>query len=152
MKPVQFIAVFAFGVVFALVLSRSGAADYTFIQEMFLLESFQLYGIIGSAILFTAPLLFLLRRYGKTASGEPVAFRVKPFHRGTIVGGLSFGIGWSLTGMCPGPIIVNVGEGKLYAIAALAGTLAGVYLFGALYPRLQGPLRLPPMGDGPGEG
>jgi len=40
---------------------------------------------------------------------------------------------------------VNIGEGKLYAIAALAGALAGPALFRAVYPRLQAPLRLPPL-------
>ena len=52
----------------------------------------------------------------------------------------------------PGPILINVGEGKLYALAALAGTLLGAYLFGALYPALQKPLGLPPLSEGPGEG
>jgi uncharacterized membrane protein YedE/YeeE len=63
-----------------------------------------------------------------------------------VVGSLLFGIGWSLTGMCPGPIFVNIGEGKLYAIAALAGALTGAALFGSVYDRLRGPLGLPAIG------
>ena len=50
-----------------------------------------------------------------------------------------------MAGMCPGPILVNIGEGKVYAIAALAGALAGAALLGAFYPKLQAPLRLPKM-------
>jgi hypothetical protein len=42
--------------------------------------------------------------------------------------------------MCPGPILVNIGEGKLYAIAALAGAITGAAAFGGLYPRLRGPM------------
>jgi hypothetical protein len=126
----------AFGTAFGFALSRSGATDYGFIQEMFLFESFQLYGIIGSAVAIAAPALFLLRRYGKTATGEPLEWKPKPFHRGTIAGGLLFGVGWSITGMCPGPILVNLGEGKLYAIAVLLGMLAGVSSFAALYDRI----------------
>jgi uncharacterized membrane protein YedE/YeeE len=140
------------GTVFGFVLSRSGAADYDFIQGMFLFEEFQLYGIIGSAVLLTAPGLWWIRRRGRTALGTPVAIELKPLHRGNVAGGLLFGIGWSLAGMCPGPIFVNVGEGKIYALAALAGALAGTALFGVLYPRLQGPLILPPLAAGPGEG
>jgi uncharacterized membrane protein YedE/YeeE len=66
-------------------------------------------------------------------------------HRGTVAGGLLFGIGWSLAGMCPGPIFVNIGEGKIYAIAALAGALTGTSAFGILYDRLQGVFGLPPI-------
>jgi hypothetical protein len=54
--------------------------------------------------------------------------------------------------MCPGPIFVNLGEGKIYALAALAGALAGAGLFGALYERLQRPFALPPLAVGTGEG
>jgi uncharacterized membrane protein YedE/YeeE len=68
------------------------------------------------------------------------------------VGGLLFGIGWSMAGMCPGPIFVNIGEGKVYALAALAGALTGAGAFGGLYRRLQAPLGLPPVSMGAGEG
>jgi uncharacterized membrane protein YedE/YeeE len=142
----------ALGAVFGFVLSRSGAADYNYIQRMFLFEDIQLYGIIGTAVAVTAPGLWAIRRYGRTAFGAPIRVEMKPFHRGNIAGGLLFGAGWSMAGMCPGPILVNIGEGKLYAVAALAGALTGAGLFGSLYPRLQRPLALPPLAVGPGEG
>lgn len=141
-----------FGVVFGFVLSRSGAADYDQIQAMFLLEDFQLYGIIGSAVAFTAPLLWVIRRGGRTAFGRRLDLPLKSLHRGNVVGGLLFGVGWSMAGMCPGPIFVNIGEGKVYAIAALAGALTGTGAFGRLYARLQAPLHLPPISLGAGEG
>jgi uncharacterized membrane protein YedE/YeeE len=141
-----------FGVAFGFVLSRSGAADYTYIQQMFLLGSFQLYGIIGTAVALTAPLVWLLKRRGRTLSGAVVNVESKPGHRGNVVGGLLFGVGWSIAGMCPGPILVNIGEGKLYAFAALAGALVGTAIFGRLYETLQKPLRLPPIKVGTGEG
>jgi len=59
-----------------------------------------------------------------------------------------FGVGWSIAGMCPGPILVNIGEGKVYALAALAGALIGAGAFGALYERLQQVLGLPPLAAG----
>ena len=142
----------AVGAVFGLVLSRSGAADYNYIQGMFLFEEFQLYGIIGTAVAVTAPGLWLLKRYGKTLSGKPIVIEKKAGHRGNLYGGILFGVGWSITGMCPGPILVNVGEGKLYALAALAGVLVGAGAFGALYPRLARSLGLPPLQVGTGEG
>ena len=132
-----------FGTAFGWVLSRSGAADYNFVQGMFLLDNFQLYGIIGTAVAVTAPGLWLLKRAGRTATGQPLRVTPKPRHPGTIVGGVLFGIGWSITGMCPGPILVNIGEGKVYALGALAGALVGAWLFGVLYERLRAPLHLP---------
>ena len=149
METIGFIVL---GTLFGLVLSRSGASDYDFIQQMFLFESEQLYGIIAVAVAVTAPGLWWLQRRGTTLRGEPLRIRTKPRHRGNLVGGILFGIGWSMTGMCPGPIVVNIGEGKLYAIAAFVGALAGAWAFGAAYPRLQGPLGLPPIDEGTGLG
>jgi uncharacterized membrane protein YedE/YeeE len=137
------------GTIFGFILSRSGASDYSYIQGMFLFERFQLYGIIGTAVVLTAPGLWLIRRHGRTLLGRPLTIEAKPMHRGTVVGGLLFGIGWSITGMCPGPILVNIGEGKLYAIAALAGALTGAAIFGTLYPRLERPLGLPTLARPP---
>ena len=142
----------ALGLVFGFVLSRSGAADYDFIQAMFLFESVQLYGIMGTAVVLTAPALWLIKQRGRTAFGRPIVIELKPFHRGNVAGGVLFGIGWSMTGMCPGPMLVNIGEGKFYAVAALAGALSGAAIFGTAYPRLWRPFRLPPLAAGTGEG
>ena len=131
------------GTAFGFVLSRSGAADYNFIQSMFLFTSFQLYGIIGTAVALTLPGLLLLKKYGRTIAGKPIAIDLKPLNRANAIGGVLFGVGWSIAGMCPGPIVVNIGEGKVYAVAALAGALSGAALLGALYPKLQAPLHLP---------
>ena len=139
-----------FGTVFGFLLSRSGAADYNFIQAMFLFTSFQLYGIIGTAVVVTAPGLWWLKRRGRTATGLPLTIELKPSTRGNLVGGLLFGVGWSMAGMCPGPIFVSIGEGKIYALAVLAGALCGAALLGALYDMLQGPLRLPAARAGAG--
>jgi uncharacterized membrane protein YedE/YeeE len=140
----------AFGTAFGFVLSRSGAADYDMVQRMFLFESFQLYGIIGTAVAVTAPGLWLLKRHARTAAGAPLRVSPKPRHPGNWLGGALFGVGWSITGMCPGPIFVNVGEGKLYALGALAGALAGAALFSLLYERLAPPFSLPRVEPGPG--
>lgn len=140
------------GVAFGWVLSRSGAADYDYIQAMFRFQSFQLYGIIGVAVLVTAPGLLLLKRRARTLLGAPLQVPSKPIHRGNLIGGALFGIGWSITGMCPGPIVVNVGEGKLYALAALLGALLGSSLFAINYPRLQRRLGLPKLESGAGDG
>ena len=131
------------GTLFGFVLSRSGAADYDMIQGMFLFERFQLYGIIGSAVVLLTPALWLLRRHGRSLDGRPLEFERKPFNRGTVVGGVLFGAGWSVAGMCPGPIFVNIGEGKVYAVAALAGALIGAGSFGGCYRFIRQRFGLP---------
>jgi uncharacterized membrane protein YedE/YeeE len=131
------------GTIFGYALSRSGATDYDFIQRMFLFDSFQLYGIIGTAVALSMPALWLLKKRGTTLSGKPLEFKPKQRNLGNVVGGLMFGVGWSITGMCPGPVLVNVGEGKLYALAVLAGLLVGVTVFAKGYEKLMGPLGLP---------
>jgi hypothetical protein len=140
------------GTVFGFILSRSGAADYGFIQGMFLFTEFQLYGILAVAVSVTAPGIWIIRRRGRTLFGRPVKIELKPLHRGNVIGGALFGVGWSLTGMCPGPILVNIGEGKVYALAALAGALVGAGVFGSFYPLVQRPFGLPPLKVGTGEG
>ena len=59
------------GLAFGFVL-RSGASDYDYIQRMFLFEDLQLYGIIGAAVVFALPGLWLMKSYGRTASGGQV--------------------------------------------------------------------------------
>ena len=131
------------GTAFGFVLYRSGATDYDTVQRMFLLQSFQLWGVIGTAVAITAPGLRLLRRHGRTAGGAALKISPKPRNPGNWVGGAIFGVGWSITGMCPGPIFVNLRAGRLHALAALAGGLLGAGLLAALYPRLAPPLGLP---------
>lgn len=139
------------GVVFGFVLSRSGAGDYDYIQGMFLFERFQLYGIIGTAVVVTSVGLWLIKRRGRTLSGAPIAIERKSLNAGTVVGGVLFGMGWSITGMCPGPMFVNIGEGKVYALAALAGALTGAALFGSAYEWFQKPFGLSPLQKTPAE-
>jgi uncharacterized membrane protein YedE/YeeE len=140
------------GTIFGFILSRSGAADYDFIQGMFLFTNLQLYGIIGVAVLVAAPGVWLIKKRGRTLFGSRIEIELKPLHRGNITGGVLFGIGWSLAGLCPGPILVNIGEGKIHALAALAGALTGAGVFGTVYQRLQKPFALPALKVGTGEG
>ncbi len=137
----------ALGTAFGFTLSRSGAADYGVIQNMFLLREFRLYGILGTAVLLTGLGLRLLERRGCTMGGRPLRLQPKDLNRGTLVGSLIFGVGWSMTGMCPGPVLVNLGEGKLYALPAFAGVLLGTWLVGRAYAGLRGPLGLPPAAE-----
>ena len=137
------ISFLAFGTAFGWFLSRSGAADYDMVQRMFLFDSFQLYGVIGVGIGVGAIGMAILRRRGRTAFGRPLSIPEKPCHRGNVFGGLIFGMGWAIAGMCPGPILVNLGEGKRYALSTMAGMLFGTALFARAYPWLAPRFGLP---------
>ncbi len=128
-------AYLAAGIVFGWVLIQSQAVSWFRIQEMFLFDSFHLYGVIGSAVVTAAAGVGLLRR---TSRGE--AIRIAPKAWGTgrryWIGGGLFGLGWGLLGACPAPILALIGHGMPVMIAALLSALAGTFLYGVLRPYL----------------
>ena len=76
---------------------------------------------MGAAVLVGAPGIWLIKRRGRTLAGRKIEIELKPLHRGNITGGVLFGSGGRWRACVPGPILVNIGEGKVYALAALAG-------------------------------
>lgn len=134
MHPSRFLV---FGTLFGFALSRARATDYDTIAAMFRFTDLHLMFVIGLAIGTAALGFWVLRRTGnRTLSGQPVALRDKPWHRGAIWGGLLFGTGWALSGACPGTALAQVGEGKLVALITVAGILAGTYVYGFLRSRI----------------
>ncbi|MCB0216662.1 MAG: YeeE/YedE family protein [Chloroflexi bacterium] len=135
-----------YGIVLGFILSRSGFTDFSAVQSMFLFQEWYLYAVFAAAVVLNTIGLQALKRHGKTMTGEAIKLPAhRPVTRNNIIGGILFGSGWAMTGMCPGPMIVNIGEGKLYAIAALAGAVFGVWLLGLFYDRLSGPFGLPSL-------
>ncbi|MGB7760244.1 MAG: DUF6691 family protein [Bryobacteraceae bacterium] len=127
------------GICFGIALTKSEVLSWFRIQEMFRFQSPRMYEIIGSAVAVAAASVELIKRLGlKTVSGEPIAIPPKSLGRGVryAVGGTIFGLGWALTGACPGPLFALVGNGVTVMIAAIASALAGTWLYGLLRPRL----------------
>lgn len=117
-----------FGLLMGFSLHRMGFSDYGELHKMFTFQDFRLLIIFCGAVVIAA-LGFTL-----VARGKKVVH--KPLHKGTVPGGILFGIGWALTGACPSVVLVHIGEGKLIAIATLTGIMCGVWLFRFLKPRL----------------
>ncbi len=134
----KYIKFFLVGVYFGIVLVKSEVVSWFRIQEMFHLQSFHMYGIIGSAIAVGLISVLLVKTFKlKSFGGESIDLTPKPFNRvGNTVGGLIFGFGWALTGACPGPLYALVGGGYLGAVLALLSAFAGVVAYGYLRPRL----------------
>ena len=128
-----------FGICFGITLTKSEVLSWFRIQEMFRFQSPRMYEIIASAVVVAAASVALIKRLGlKTVSGEAVAIPPKRLGRGVryAVGGTIFGLGWALTGACPGPLFALVGNGITVMIAAIGSALVGTWLYGLLRPRL----------------
>ncbi len=96
-----------------------------------------MYGVIGSAILTGMVSIGLIKRLGlKTKQSEPVRIAAKTFHRGQIYGGLLFGLGWALTGACPGPLFAQIGSGFLPVSVTLLSAIGGTWVYGYFRARL----------------
>ena len=134
MKALRYVLVGAF---FGLVLTKSEVVTWQKIRAMFHFQEPDLYLIIGSAVAVAALLVWLVKRFKPhTPFGEPVTVTDKPMHKGVFYGGFLFGLGWYVTGTCPGPIYAQLGGGEIYAVFTLIGALAGVYAFAWMKPRL----------------
>ncbi len=128
---------FIVGSLFGIVFLKAQIISWFRIQEMFRFQSFHMYGIIGSAVITGLLSVFLIRKFNiKTMAGEEVVIPRKPFNKGTVIGGLLFGLGWGLTGSCPGPIFAQLGMGVPVAIVVLLSAMAGTWVYGLLRDRL----------------
>jgi uncharacterized membrane protein YedE/YeeE len=126
-----------FGIIFGIILVKSEVVSWYRIQEMFRLQSFHMYGIIGSAVVVGIISVWLIKKFRvKTISGERISLPQKPYHKGVIYGGVIFGLGWALTGACPGPLFALVGSGYSVIIVALLSAVAGTYVYGFFREKL----------------
>jgi uncharacterized membrane protein YedE/YeeE len=134
MKKVYYLII---GFIFGIILIKAEVVSWFRIQEMFRFQSFQMYGIIGSAVMVGMLSVFLIKKlHVKTISGEPINIAPKEFTKGNIFGGLLFGFGWAMTGACPGPLYSLVGSGLLIILVVLLSAIAGTWVYGKLRDKL----------------
>lgn len=125
------------GVLFGIVFVKAEIVSWFRIQEMFRLDSFHMYGVIGSAVTVGMLSIWLIKRFNiKTISGETVSIADKVFDKGQIYGGVVFGIGWAITGACPGPLFAQIGAGYLAVSITLLSAIAGTWVYGLVRARL----------------
>lgn len=130
---------FGIGVLFGIILTKAEVISWFRIQEMFRFQSFHMYGIIASAVVVAMFSLALIKRFSVRAlSGEQIVVPPKTMGSGRRywVGGTIFGFGWALTGACPGPLFILLGNGVSVIAAALLAALAGTWTYGYFRPRL----------------
>lgn len=134
-RPIFLLVYLLLGVTFGVVLTKSEVLSWFRIQEMFRFQSFRMYGIIGSAIATAAISLALIKHLKlRSASGEVMSVPEKELGDGVryAIGGTIFGLGWAMTGACPGPLFALIGNGVTVMIAAVVSALLGTWLYGFL--------------------
>ncbi|QNS41896.1 YeeE/YedE family protein [Chryseobacterium manosquense] len=125
------------GILFGFIFIKAEVISWFRIQEMFRLQSFHMYGIIGSAILVAMISIFIIKKFNiKTIYGEEIIFHKKKFNKGQIYGGLIFGFGWALTGACPGPLFAQIGTGATVVVVTLFSAIAGTWVYGYFRDKL----------------
>jgi uncharacterized membrane protein YedE/YeeE len=135
MKFLKFLLV---GVFFGIVMAKSEALSWYRIQEMFRFQSFHMYGIIGSAVALGVVGVALIKRFKvKDIQGNPIQFAAKePGWIKALLGGSLFGMGWAITGACPGPIVVNLGYGYWPFAIVFVSAVVGTYAYGLVRDKL----------------
>ena len=134
MKNVAFVI---FGVLFGIVLTKSEVIGWFRIQSMFLFEEAHMYLIIGAAVLVGMITIAVVKKLKlKSFTNQELNIEGKEDNKGIIIGGIIFGIGWAITGACPGPIFAQIGAGEYAAISTLAGAISGAFLYAWLKPKL----------------
>jgi uncharacterized protein len=127
----------AAGLLFGILLVKAEVISWFRIQEMFRLQSFHMYGVIGSAVLTGIIFVWFIKKFNiKTMYGEPIVLLPKKFSKGQVYGGLLFGFGWALTGACPGPLFAQAGTGATVILVSLISAVAGTWVYGYIREKL----------------
>ena len=135
MKWIKFLIA---GTFFGIIMSKAEIISWYRIYEMFRFESFHMYGVIGSAVILGAVGVAIIKKSGiKSIYGEEINFppKDKTFFR-YIIGGTMFGLGWAMTGACPGPLFVLLGKGIWSILVVIFGAILGTFLYGLVLKKL----------------
>lgn len=134
MKNLKFLFI---GTLFGILITKSEVISWFRIQEMFRFQSFHMYGVIASAVITGLIGIQVLKKLKvKSVSSEPIQYPKKEFSTGTWIGGFMFGMGWALTGACPGPLFALMGSGVFAISVVILSALAGTWVYGFLKPSL----------------
>jgi len=126
------------GVLFGVIMYKSEAASWFRIYEMFQLGSFHMYGLMGSAVLLgVIGVRIINQKHIKPLDGSKMSLEPKDKSvTRYLVGGIIFGLGWALAGVCPGPMYVLAGTGYFSILIVICGALLGTFLYGIVKKKL----------------
>lgn len=128
------------GIFFGFVLVKSEVISWFRIQEMFRFEAFHMYGVIGSALVVAMISILLIKKF-RLRDSENKLITIQPKDPGQVTrylaGGTLFGLGWALTGACPGPLFTLAGAGYEIILVPIAGAVIGTWTYGVMRPNLK---------------
>ncbi|MAX79381.1 MAG: transporter [Crocinitomicaceae bacterium] len=126
------------GILFGVALSKGQVISWYRIYEMFRFDSFHMYGIIGSAVVLGVFIvLFIKRTSFHDMNGKVIRFNPKNMSIPRyLYGGIIFGLGWAMTGACPGPMYILLGKGFWIIGFTILGALLGTFLYGILRDKI----------------
>lgn len=125
------------GVLFGIIFVKAEIISWYRIQEMFRFESFHMYGVISSAVVVGIISVLIIKKFNiKTIHGEEIVFTQKKFDKGQIIGGIIFGLGWAITGACPGPLFAQIGTGATIIVVTLFSAIVGTWVYGKFRDKL----------------
>ncbi|ADQ68991.1 transporter [Halogeometricum borinquense DSM 11551] len=131
-------AVYLGGLVFGFGLAISGMARPEVVLDFLQFNDFGLIFVMGGAAVVTAVVFAVATRYFDRApiTAREYTRRVKEFDRNVVVGGAIFGVGWGLSGICPGAAYASFGVGNYPILWAIAGMFLGAYAQGLVRTRI----------------
>lgn len=126
------------GILFGIVMTKSEAISWYRMQEMFRFESFHMYGIIGTAVVLGVIVVSLLKKMNiSTMDGEALSLKDKKMSIARyLIGGTIFGLGWAMTGACPGPMFTILGQGVWSMVLVILSAVFGTYVYGVVRDKL----------------
>ncbi|ELR73457.1 hypothetical protein C900_04309 [Fulvivirga imtechensis AK7] len=126
------------GIIFGITLAKAEIISWYRIYEMFKFQSFHMYGVIGSAIVLGIIFIQIIKRKKmKSIDGKPIEIYPKQHSVSRyLIGGIIFGLGWAMTGACPGPMFILLGNGVGVILVVIAAALLGTYTYGLLRNKL----------------
>lgn len=130
--PLLWPVVFVGGLFFGVGLAVSEMAKPEVVLNFLQLEDFGLLLVMGGAAGTVALTFAVAERGGDRApiTERPFTLRLKSFDRTVLIGGATFGVGWGLSGVCPGAAYASLGIGNVNILWAIGGMVVGAYVQG----------------------
>ena len=129
----KYLKFFLIGFYFGIVLTKTEAISWFRVQEMLLFNNIHLYGVIASAALVGMISLFIIGRFDiKSLNGERIRLLEKESSRGLLVGGIIFGLGWSLIGASPAAMFALLGNGMWVMLIGIFSAIAATFVYGVV--------------------
>ena len=121
------------GVLFGFGLAYSAMVKPEVVLSFLRFQDFGLLLVLGGAVMVTAIAYRVLPRImARPAFGDAFGRHPSEMNRRTMGGAALFGVGWGLSGVCPGPAIAGLGVGNWPLLLAIGGMFAGAYVQGLL--------------------